>query len=90
MTRFWFTFKINNPEGVVPAFVRNYGVTAFEYDDAMDILRKQVFRDTRMPEIESVVPDVDVSTLDPNHVLPNLGIAAARGIWYPRGNSWMR
>ena len=34
----------------------------------------------------SVVSDVDVSTLDAGHVLPNMGPAVVRGVWYPRLN----
>ncbi len=29
--------------------------------------------------------DVDISRLDQNHVVPNIGIAAVRGIWFPLG-----
>jgi hypothetical protein len=36
--------------------------------------------------LSGVIPDVDVSTLDRNHVLPNIGPAAVRGVWYPRLN----
>jgi hypothetical protein len=90
MTRFWITFKIDTPEGVVPPFPRNYGVTAFDLEDALRLLKEAVFRDRGMYEIESVVPDVDVSALDPDHVLPNIGVPAGRGIWYPRGYGEMR
>lgn len=34
-----------------------------------------------------MIEDVDVSTLDPEHVLPNTGVPAARGIWFPLGHS---
>jgi len=33
-----------------------------------------------------VVADVDVSSLDAGHVLPNIGPPAVRGVWYPIRN----
>jgi hypothetical protein len=50
----------------------------------MLILREVVF-DGRDPEIGAVVEDVDVSTLDANHVLPNMEAPNWRGVWYPMG-----
>lgn len=38
------------------------GVTAYDYDDAMDILRECVFHGTLL-QLESVIEDVDVSAL---------------------------
>jgi hypothetical protein len=29
--------------------------------------------------------DVDLSSLEQKHVLPNLGDVTARGIWFPQG-----
>ena len=33
-----------------------------------------------------VVTDIDVSSLDAGHVLPNIGPSAVRGVWYPMRN----
>jgi len=33
-----------------------------------------------------IVPDVDIRTLDQNHVVPNMGVVTSRGVWYPRRN----
>jgi hypothetical protein len=35
------------------------------------------------PELVHAVPNVDVSTLDPGHVLPNMLPPNTRGVWYP-------
>jgi hypothetical protein len=35
----------------------------------------------------SVVADVDVRTLDAAHVLPNIGVSAQLGVWYPNLHS---
>jgi hypothetical protein len=32
------------------------------------------------------VADIDLRTLDPEHVLPNIGPVVVRGVWYPRLN----
>jgi hypothetical protein len=38
-------------------------VTAYDYDDAMDMLRQRVFNGAE-PSVADVIVDVDVSTLD--------------------------
>jgi hypothetical protein len=58
------------------------GVTAFDLDDALALLRTQVIGDQPF-DVEAVVEDVDVRALDPGHVLPNMGVVARRGIWFP-------
>jgi hypothetical protein len=50
----------------------------------MRLLREQVFRGEPMPEILEVSQDIDVSTLDSGHVLPNIGSVVNRGVWFPR------
>ena len=61
------------------------GVTAYDYDDAIALLKERVFTKETMPKITDFIQDVDVSTLDANHVLPNLGLVIERGIWFPQG-----
>ena len=36
--------------------------------------------------LTGMVADIDVSTLDAGHVLPNIGPSVVRGVWYPRLN----
>ena len=76
LTRFWFEFR-----GVS----RGYGVTAYSREDALEILRQDAF-DGELPLIEREIEDVDVSTLDANHVLANMRPPSWRGIWYPLGH----
>jgi hypothetical protein len=38
-----------------------------------------------MPKIIEIQEDVDVSKLDPKHVVPNIGSVTIRGIWFPMG-----
>ncbi len=56
------------------------GVTAYSLNDARFLLQAEGVLLDR--DIE-VVEDVDVSTLDARHVLPNAGPACFRGVWFP-------
>jgi hypothetical protein len=61
------------------------GVTASSRDEAMRMVTSQVLSGTELPPVKSVVEDVDVSALDPDHVLPNVGPTDVPGVWFPRG-----
>jgi hypothetical protein len=89
LRRFWLRFAI------APGELTTYtsyaglsygcGVTAHNYDDAINLLRSHLFRGDPLPEISEVVEDVDVSRLDAGHVRPNMGDPSRRGIWFPAG-----
>jgi hypothetical protein len=78
--RFWFEFDGDVP----PPLRRGCGVTAFDYEDALALLRSHVFDGGEIPPIRNIIHDVDVSTLDQGHVLPNMGIVVDRDIWWPK------
>jgi hypothetical protein len=61
-----------------------YGVTAWSEDDALAILKSKVFNGQSVPAAV-ITADVDVSTLDTNHIRPNMGAPNWRGIWHPQG-----
>ena len=72
LRRYWF----RRPVGF------GYGVTAFTVEDAERLLAR-----AGLPsDWVEVVADVDVSTLDAEHVLPNIGGVTFRGVWYPALN----
>jgi len=79
MIRYWFEFDDNIPHGMK----MGCGVTAYSYDDALSILNDKVFRNSSL-QIKQVIEDVDVSTLDQNHVIPNMSPPNIRGIWFPQ------
>ena len=81
LTRFWLKFS---PLPYNPLNL-GCGVTAYSYDDAISLLRRRVFKDEELPTIVSVIENVDVSTLDQRHVIPNMGVCVDRGIWFPLG-----
>ena len=88
MTRYWFKFPLDPRQP--PHLSPQYGVTAHNYEDAIELLQEFVFRAAAMPEPLEVITDVDVSALDPKHVLPNIAVPVVRGVWYPKGYGWMR
>jgi hypothetical protein len=81
LTLYWFTFeRIASPT----ALNLGCGVTAYDLDDALSILRESVFTGIELPRITQQIESVDVSTLDPKHVLPNMGLVTERGVWFPK------
>lgn len=79
LRRFWFTFDpASRPIGCL-----GYGVTAWTREDALAILSQQM--PGEVDTIAEYIEDVDVSTLDPRHILPNVGDVTVRGIWFPGG-----
>jgi hypothetical protein len=83
LTRYWFEFDRSTDSA---RLIPSAGVTAWSESDARALLSDRLFSDLEMPEIVKVIPDVDVSELDHNHVRRNMEPPNARGIWYPRGH----
>jgi hypothetical protein len=81
LVRFWFEFERSSTPTILNI---GCGVTAHDYDDALSLLRERVFMGREIPTITRLVENVDTSTLDERHVLPNLGIASSRGVWFPK------
>jgi hypothetical protein len=85
LRRYWFRF---DPKGVgefPPGVAMGCGVSAYNYDDALRILRKKVFHCDLLPPILRCIQDVDISKLDEGHVRPNMGVVTERGVWFPLG-----
>lgn len=83
MRRYWFEF-VDAP--MYSPLRLGCGVSAFDRGDAQKILREKVFAEVGSTlEIRRVIEDVDVSTLDPGHVRPNMGVVVHRGVWFPLG-----
>ncbi|MGO9874057.1 MAG: hypothetical protein ACLPVY_09685 [Acidimicrobiia bacterium] len=68
--------------GPHPAFTDGCGVTGYDEDDCLALLREEIFQGHPLPEIRNRVPDVDVSTL-PEHLQHHLGNPVFRGVWFP-------
>jgi len=86
-TRFWFEFDIESAFNFPPGIGIGCGVTALNYDDATNLMNKNIFFEIPMPTIKRVVEDVDIRDLDQGHVIPNMKHPVGRGIWFPLGYS---
>jgi hypothetical protein len=59
------------------------GITAYNEADA-----RRIFEETVVPvhgprEILEIIEDIDISTLEANHVRLNMGVPVYRGVWFP-------
>jgi hypothetical protein len=90
LRRYWFRFPLTIKDPHPPGTLLGAGVTAFDQDDAINLLKERVFVKVPFPGIAGVQEDVDISTLDPGHVRPNMGNVLKRGIWFPIGYDWPR
>lgn len=87
-TRFWIEFDVAPGDYEVhPSYSLaglGCGVTGYTFEDVLHLLQTKLFRDDPLPPIRSVIEGVDINTLDPGHVLPNIDPPSERGIWFPR------
>ena len=85
--RYWFildpTFRFGT---------RNIGVSAYSLDHAKSIIVQNIhniswlkLRENLIDDCE-VIENIDVTLLDQNHVLPNIGAVCFLGIWHPQLN----
>jgi hypothetical protein len=82
LTRYWLKFKGSLPD-LPPGLILGCGVTAFDYADAISIVQQKVFKGKELPEIKTKIENIDISTLDKGHVLPNMKDPTLRGVWFP-------
>lgn len=85
LRRYWFEFAIVETAMLPAGIALGCGVTAWTAEDALRIIQTSVFGNQPMPEIVRTVEDIDVSTLDAGHVLPNMAPPSLRGVWFPLG-----
>ena len=79
--RYWITLDPSDLRA--RHYASGLGVTAYTLADATRLLRSMVFGGAPVPSFLRVVEDIDVSTLDARHVLPNVGDSVRRGVWFP-------
>ena len=85
LRRFWFEFQFADGR-VPPADLKmGCGVTGWTKEDALTQIRSRIFGAASLPQVAKAIEDIDVSTLDPNHVRPNMSSPVGRGIWFPLG-----
>lgn len=84
LKRFWFVTFPENRFGP-----RNFGVTAYTKDQAKKMLIEKM-SDLSMDNMlgnlndeTEVIENIDIQLLDPNHIIPNIGVVTFEGVWYP-------
>ncbi len=85
LTRFRFEFELDDDVSSSLGISMRCGVTALDKADGLALVAGKLFSGDRPPPVLRCIEDVDVRTLDQNHVLPNMKSPAERGIWYPPG-----
>lgn len=84
--RYWVEFERSDQRALSKGVaLLGCGVTASCRAEAEWLVETRIFGGETLPRIEKFVEDVDISTLDQNHVVPNIGIVTIRGIWFPMG-----
>jgi hypothetical protein len=82
LTRYWIEFDWGDQAPMAGTNL-GCGVTAFDREDAVALVAKTVFANAAMPAISNVIEDVEITTLDEEHVIPNMGASSERGVWFP-------
>lgn len=72
LTRYWF--PLHSHFGI--------GVTAYSLPEARAIAQKTA-EHVGWPQPDAATENIDVRTLDQNHVIPNMSPVSNRGVWYP-------
>jgi hypothetical protein len=83
LRRYWIEWE-HSPEERDPYLRHGCGVTAFDKDDALQLVKEKMFPDEPLPPVSKIIEDVDVSTLDQGHVIPNMHPPVWRGVWFPK------
>ena len=83
--RYWIMFNPTSEAVYSPAIGLGCGVTAIDVNDALALIHRKVFNGGEMPQLLSVIEDVNIPDLDQNHVIPNMLPPHERGIWFPLG-----
>jgi hypothetical protein len=81
LTRYWFEFESADFQ----VWSWGCGVTAYNYSDALSIMKERIFKTVEMPPIKKYTENIDINLLDQGHVIPNMYAPNFRGIWFPLG-----
>lgn len=84
LRRYWLTFD-GAADSLPIGIALGCGITATDAAAARQLVEERVFHGQELPLILEFIEDVDIATLDEDHVLPNLGNPLVAGIWFPLG-----
>jgi hypothetical protein len=85
LIRYWFEFEQSDINELHPELITGCGITAFDYSDALSILKQIVFNGQPIPQFMDKKENVDIRTLEQRHVVVNMKDPTLRGVWYPGG-----
>jgi hypothetical protein len=88
LKRYWLIVSPDDKFGP-----RNFGVTAFSPQQAKSLIKEALVSmawqhiSKELIDKAEIVENIDVRTLDENHVVPNMGVVSRQGVWFPNCNS---
>jgi hypothetical protein len=80
LKRFWFDFVKSSTPNILNI---GCGITAYNLDDAQNILIERIYSIYGSRDISNIIENIDINTLEENHVRNNMGSTAVRGVWFP-------
>lgn len=86
LNHYWFEFDLP-PGSAAQGLEPRCGVSAFDRDDALHLLRHIVFAGQAPPPIRRCIEDVTEQTLAELRIARSHRPLKWRGIWYPLGYS---
>ena len=78
--RYWLKFK---PFSQPTSISLGCGIAAENIAAALAIFREQILPSEPNCQIDQIIEDVDIRTLDEGHVRPNMEVPVWRGVWFP-------
>lgn len=85
LVRYWLEFLQTTGSDLPCDLKQGMGVTARDFDDALDLIQDLVFPDEPMPLVDRIIENVDLDQVLGEEVLANVWAPVWRGIWYPMG-----
>jgi hypothetical protein len=82
LDKFWFETDPEDDYTWESGIRLGIGVTAYDYADALRMIEEKLGKRVRLVGYKKIV---SLNELEQNHVLPNIGLFAFRGIWFPNG-----
>jgi hypothetical protein len=83
LQHFWFEFFLPQNRTDLVHLEHGCGVTANDYNDALQLLKQCIFEHLKMPPICHVTADLNISTLEVKRVRARMGDPTCRGVWFP-------
>jgi hypothetical protein len=83
MKAYWVEFKKSGLRGLPVGTWLGCGVTAYDKEDAIKLLKQLLFKNWNSVPVLSIKENISINDLDQHDVAPDIGNIQVRGIWYP-------